>query len=399
MDRTLDELGQRLRPSNLIDSVVAYFAGDRTPSAPTTGTGPRDETVKRAARNAGTATWQKLRDNPLAATGIAASIAWMFLKDHGPSYSTGHASRERILRNSREPRMYGGSYVDARTGEPYDIEHYGDAAREGEGKGWAGRMAEYAGEKAHDVADAAKGAASSAASATGEAISHAGHSAAESTRHGTSAAWKSARSATGSAYGSSRHAAAHGYTYSRDRFEDSIHEHPLAVGVAALAAGVLAGLVVPRTRTEDRYIGGYSRQMKDDASDLAHEAYDRGRHVAETGYETARTEAERRGLHPSDLKGEASTLVEHAKEAAGRVADAAVAGAKSAAHEAKSAVGEATDQAKREADRLQSEVAERGDRPQDLKETVAAVAESTKEAVAEDARHQKDEMRHENSQA
>lgn len=422
MDRTLDEMGERLQPSNLIHSVVSSFSGNDPSSAssgsrnagsmawqkvrdnPLAATGiaaAATWTLKLAARSACSTAWQKMRENQLATTGIAAAATWLLLrKDDGHE---AHASRDRIRRNSREPRMYGGSYVDARTGQPYDVEHYGDAAHAGgrheDSQGWTGRMAEYASEKAHEAADAARSAAGyvthragDTASTTGEAVSHAGASAAESTRRGTSAAWDSTRSATGNAYGSSRQVAGQGYAYGRDRFDESLREHPLTVGVAALAAGVLAGLVVPRTRSENRYVGGYSRQMKDEASHLAHEAYDRGRHMAETGLETARSEAKRQGLSPEKLKGDASDLVEHTKEAASHVADAAVTSAKSAA-------SEATDQAKSEADRLKSEASERGDHPKDLKEKAATVAESTKEAVKEDAQRQSDEMKREHSNA
>jgi hypothetical protein len=57
-------------------------------------------------------------------------------------------------------------------------------------------------------------------------------------------------------------------------------------------------------------MGGYSRDVKDQAAGLATEAYDRGRTVAEAGLDAAKCEAEARGLTPEELKEAASRLAE-----------------------------------------------------------------------------------------
>lgn len=413
MDRTIDELGERLRPSNLLDSAVGWFAGSSTPST----TGHSDDAVRRAATNAGTAVWAKVRENPLACAAIAGGVAYMFLKDDARDAMT----RSRIRRHSREPEMYGGSYVDARTGEPYDFENYGDEMEASHGRGWTGRMAGYAGHKASEAADSARSgmsrgagavaegarsaaswighkvgdAASSVAGAAGHAASDVGHragdAASEASHRARDAAWR-AREA-GAHYGRSARMGAsrfgrQGYAWSRERFDDGIHEHPLVMGVASFAAGILAGLAAPSTRAEDRAFGPQARHAREMASEAAGEAYDRGKHVVERGVETAAEEARRQGVHPSQLKEEAAHLAERAKEAVKHVAEDAKRAGGELASEMKQDV-------KNEAQGVREDAEDRDLTPGHLAESAKAIASATKEAVVDEANHQKEEARRE----
>jgi gas vesicle protein len=65
-------------------------------------------------------------------------------------------------------------------------------------------------------------------------------------------------------------------------------ENPLGLGIAALAAGFLAGLLVPTTRMEDEKIGPVADQVKDKAKETGQEALERGKQVAEQATETAK---------------------------------------------------------------------------------------------------------------
>lgn len=410
MDRTIDELGERLRPSNLLDTAVGWFAGSSTPSATTHST-HSDDAVRRAATNAGTAVWAKVRENPVASAAIAGGLAYMFFKDDARDAMT----RSRIRRNSREPQMYGGSYVDARTGRLYDMEHYGqDMDDERHGRGWTGRMASYAGDKASDAAGSAKSgvsrgagavadSAKSAASWIGHKVSDAAGSVADAAGHATSDAAHRA----GDAASSARHAGARygrsagrgaarygqqGYAWSRERFDDGVHEHPLVMGIASLAAGVLAGLAVPSTRTEDRAFGSQARHARDMATDAAGEAYERGKHVVERGMETAEEEARRQGVHPSQLKEEAGHLAGRVKEAAKHVVDDAKRAGSQMAVEMK-------DDIKNEAGRVGDDAKGRDLTPGSLAESAKAVAGATKQAVVDEAKHQKDEAKRQHGKA
>jgi hypothetical protein len=65
-------------------------------------------------------------------------------------------------------------------------------------------------------------------------------------------------------------------------------ENPLGVGIAALGAGFLAGLLIPGTKVEDQKIGPVADQVKEKAKETGQEALERGKHVAEQAAETAK---------------------------------------------------------------------------------------------------------------
>jgi gas vesicle protein len=65
-------------------------------------------------------------------------------------------------------------------------------------------------------------------------------------------------------------------------------ENPLGLGIAAVAAGFLAGLLVPSTTVEDEKIGPIADQVKDKAKETGQEALERGKQVAEQAAETAK---------------------------------------------------------------------------------------------------------------
>ena len=423
LDSTVDALTSRLKPSSLLDDVLDYFSSDtgtRTQSA----TGDK---ARRVAKRAGGGAWEKVKSNPVPSALIGAGIAYLFLKsddeeataDYSGSFARGHDEemRQRILRNNREPRMYGGSYVDARTGKPYDQENYGEGVTRpgfGEtsssttgasGPGVMGRLKEYAGDavegvqdaagyvadKASDAYDSAKSAVSGAAESTRSAASRSAGSASDYADRASSSASRYASSATDTA-GSYADAAwrktQKGYATSRDRLEDALHEKPLALGIAALAAGVLAGLVVPRSRTEDRLMGDYSHDLKGRAGDLAGETVERGKRVYEKGLSTAQGEARKQGVEPGSLQDEAAGLAQRVAQGVSRVADAAMSGAKSTAHD----VAEA---AKGEAQGVKQDAESRGLTPSDLADDAKQVASATASAVQDESQKQADEAKRE----
>lgn len=111
---------------------------------------------------------------------------------------------------------------------------------------------------------------------------------------------------------SARHQLSDGYAYGRDSFRHAIEDSPLAVGAAFLGFGLLAGLVLPRTRYEDEAMGETSDRMKHRAKDMGQEAMERGRHVAEA---TAAAVQEEVG-GKEGLKQQATSVADRAAEAA-----------------------------------------------------------------------------------
>ncbi len=68
----------------------------------------------------------------------------------------------------------------------------------------------------------------------------------------------------------------------RNAVEDFVGENPLLVGVVGLAAGLLLGALLPRTRQEDRNLGPYADEVRDQGLRYAREFTNRGREFVQT---------------------------------------------------------------------------------------------------------------------
>jgi hypothetical protein len=85
----------------------------------------------------------------------------------------------------------------------------------------------------------------------------------------------------------------------RDRVSRAMDDHPLAVGVLALAAGAALALLLPSSRVEDRYLGRTRDRLLDEARDLGHDALARAEEIAGAAAEAA-TDAVRREVAGDD---------------------------------------------------------------------------------------------------
>jgi hypothetical protein len=61
----------------------------------------------------------------------------------------------------------------------------------------------------------------------------------------------------------------------RNRWESLLDENPLALGIAALAAGALIGASLPQTEVENQYLGETRDQVLDSAREIAHDAVEK----------------------------------------------------------------------------------------------------------------------------
>jgi ElaB/YqjD/DUF883 family membrane-anchored ribosome-binding protein len=81
-------------------------------------------------------------------------------------------------------------------------------------------------------------------------------------------------------------------------------ENPLGLGVGAVAAGFLAGMLIPSSRVEDEKLGPLADQVKDQVKDTGQEALDRGKDVAQQAAASAKETAQEAGReHAGELKG------------------------------------------------------------------------------------------------
>jgi ElaB/YqjD/DUF883 family membrane-anchored ribosome-binding protein len=75
------------------------------------------------------------------------------------------------------------------------------------------------------------------------------------------------------------------------RLEDRFHENPLALGAAAVALGMTAGLAIPETRKESELMGGTRQRFMRKVGEVAEETKDKVEHVAERVVDQAQSTA------------------------------------------------------------------------------------------------------------
>lgn len=102
----------------------------------------------------------------------------------------------------------------------------------------------------------------------------------------------------------------------RDRASQIMEDYPLAVGVSAMALGILIGLALPTTRRERRYLGESGRRLREQGRQGAREALERGKEIAETTGESVKEEAQRQGLTPEGIKESAHEIARDTGEVA-----------------------------------------------------------------------------------
>jgi ElaB/YqjD/DUF883 family membrane-anchored ribosome-binding protein len=86
-------------------------------------------------------------------------------------------------------------------------------------------------------------------------------------------------------------------------------ENPLGLAVGAMAAGFIAGMLIPGSRVEDEKLGPMADQVKQQAKETGQEALEHGKQVAQSAAETVREEGREHG----------EQLAESARESAGSV--------------------------------------------------------------------------------
>lgn len=69
-------------------------------------------------------------------------------------------------------------------------------------------------------------------------------------------------------------------------------ENPIGLAVGAIAAGFLAGTLVPSTRVENERVGPMADEMKERAKEVGQETLERGKEAAREAAETTASQAQ-----------------------------------------------------------------------------------------------------------
>ncbi|HET9456515.1 MAG TPA: DUF3618 domain-containing protein [Candidatus Limnocylindrales bacterium] len=213
MSETLDELGQRLDPANLVagakETVREATVGKVESMATTAGDIVSD--AGETARETGEGLIETIKRNPVPAAMAGIGLGWLWMnRDKG---------RKMTWPQTTGPRY---SSVQAARFEPSFGDRVGEAGDEVSRR--ASSVASSVGEAASDVASRAKSTAGQVPDQIGEVGQEVG-----------------------------------------DTAQRLLDENPLAVGAIALAVGTAVGLALPATRTEQRVIGRAGSQLIDQA--------------------------------------------------------------------------------------------------------------------------------------
>jgi hypothetical protein len=110
------------------------------------------------------------------------------------------------------------------------------------------------------------------------------------------------------------------YERGRERVVTTATEHPLEVGLACLAAGVIAGLSIPTPERLNRLAGPSVDRLRDRTREAGSELFNKGQRVAAAAAEAVKQEAQNQGLTPEHLREQAGAVANRAREAASETA-------------------------------------------------------------------------------
>lgn len=252
MDRDLDALEQKLTPSQLALEGWSLL---------------RDGSTAGASR-----LWSMARQHPGTAAAIGLGVAWMLsesLRGDGPEPGA-------------RPSYAGTSSYSGRRGYSGYAGTTAPTAIAEEGR--IRSALHTAKEKVADAAETARETVAAVAGTAKESLTGAKDRVVEATA--------TARRRAAALTFQARERARYQSRQARIGFWQAMEENPLAVGAAALALGVLAGLLLPSTRKEDELLGETRDRLLERARDVGEEALEKGRQVAAAALETAKQEAE-----------------------------------------------------------------------------------------------------------
>ncbi|CAN5540008.1 DUF3618 domain-containing protein [soil metagenome] len=301
MDNTLNELGDRLHPRNLLDEVFDIFRG-----------GGSDNKLARTSKDVVRTVGRELRERPLPALLVGAGLAW-WIYDMASEDDDPHRYRPRRDGDSRPfptSRSFVGEEERRNGGDGGNGPYLGSEATVfgNEALGASGRdesILGQAGDKIKEAAATVGDKLEDATSAVGDKVRRGGSAA----RSAADLRWRRGTGAVQDYTERGKRAVRQQAGILQERFEEASDEYPLAMGGAFLAAGLLAGLLLPRSEREDEWMGEASDQIKEEARAVGEEALEKGKAAAAETAASAMDEAEARGITPETVAEKAGRAV------------------------------------------------------------------------------------------
>lgn len=295
MDRNLDALESKLTPSQLALEAWGLFRGGSTAGA--------------------SRLWRIAKQHPGPAAVIGVGIAWLLSENtkgsddraeygYRPGYAGAYGYSGR--------RGYSAGYAGT-AGYGYETTGYAGDYEEHEGR--VSSALHTAGDKVSGAAGTAKDAVTGAASTAKDAVVGAASTAKDAVvgaKDRVVDAAETARERAAELSWQARERARYQARQARVGFWETMEERPMALGAAALALGVVAGLMIPSTRKEDELMGETRDRLMERAKEVGGEALEKGKQVATVAVDTLKEEAERQDLTPEKLAEKVRTVAKEA---------------------------------------------------------------------------------------
>ena len=288
MSETIDAIQDRLAPANI--------AGQAKEAVREATIGRAEDMVRSAGDTVSEARYgvvETIKQNPVPAALTGIGLTWLFMnRRSGTSRRAGGYQGGYDRGYSYEAR--GGTYGDWE----YAGEQTGDQGRSRVGE-TVGRVQDTAGQTVSRVQDTAGQTVSRVQDTAGQTVSRAQETAGQVASQAQERAGQFASQAQQTA---SQLAEQAQYRAQRleDRFWQTMHQNPLAVGAAAVAVGAAAGLAVPSTRKEQQLMGETRDNLMQKAQTTAQETAQKVQQVAQevgsAAQQTAQEEAQNQGL-------------------------------------------------------------------------------------------------------
>jgi ElaB/YqjD/DUF883 family membrane-anchored ribosome-binding protein len=268
LSRDIDELGNKLSPSNLKEEAKSAIKDAAQGAVSNVG---------EQARRTSSRLVEVIRENPLPVIAVGAGVTWLLTQR-----SRSDVSGDRMAR-------YAYTGPERRQGRNWQS---GSSDWQG-GSGVSGRV----GHAASGVKDSVSEAASGVAERAGELKDRASERMGEL---GGQARWQTQRIKT--------------------NLEHAAEENPLALAIGAVVVGVALGLLLPGTQREDEIMGSARDQLVDRAEETVERAKDAAVEAGQQVKETVKSEFQQHKPELQEVVQEAGQNVkEQVKESARRV--------------------------------------------------------------------------------
>ena len=262
MSETLDELGNRLNPNRLKAQVKENIRE---------ATVGRVETMARNAADRVNETGHgfvgRIRENPIPAAMIGIGLGWLLFGGRRDEETVW--DRSYVTGGNWDGTAYVGDISATTPRLAQDDAAGGIGESVSREPGVVDRVKERVSGIGETVRDTTSGVAYSArehVSDVGERVGETASTLADRTRHIAHNVSDGTR---------------HRMHMATDRFDQTLDENPVAIGMVALAVGMAAGLAIPESRREREMMGQYRDQLVDRVRETVDETRERVQNVAE----------------------------------------------------------------------------------------------------------------------